>query len=1205
MRTAFFIRPIIIVLILILSIPHSLFAQKQSRKQALRHANHPAQISDDVIADLLAMQPLLPEEDAAETTSEDEAKPPADNAPIKELLEYWTAHNSGISGQPKPSETVQQRLLEAVLNRPEWLQRLMGILPDTPATHDQIYQLLQSEPEEGAYWKITARVYLQHRSQYFRDDLLAEARSDEFDARRGSLPSLAKLDWEAAKPIVEQMLGGTNPDGAALALGVQHEHAVSTGDAAQAESVRAKLKAMVSNRQANPFVRWQALASVMASEWPGQEEWFLNLFADPTLSRIAVAETTAPPATDQETKSVREGVGVERVERVVTDVKTTTTLTATRTIVSGGIPADPGNSLLVSAFQGKYAKWLSKVIPLVGNADRTIHNAAVKFLVEANGNLQENEEKTLAANRQDVARALLPWLTNPLWASVEGRDSFVDKLGYWKLPEAVPGLLTILESESDRDVIAAAVRALMEYKDPRAVGSLKRLLQKETDERQRDPIITAIALCGGYSEEEMAATFEVYARKESTNAGAEAIGLALEGEKTFPLNISIGRVLYESDRIPATEGLAVRLFARAKELRFKEPAVAQKILAGIQFVPLQVAQLNLLERIGEGQVDAEAISFALENRRDWQKSVSEAIYPLLKQGGYAAGIAAVLLGEPGRQTDILEGKDSKAQLALLAAARHVREKLPVNAVAPLLTHPLLAKAAESYLEIENSAAARTLIWAQHPKQAWIVGEGLTTEAQNNGEYGHHRLEKKLQREVLSQNGKLEIYAVLTKFYGAEGEENGNIFVRVRGEEAEINLPNSNGYRRFRALTANELRDLKALTAKPEIEDLGPESFPETDEDGETNGPAYEYLRLSQEGGRRILFDQFRPAPKKDATLHEELAGFFYTLSRTGDFKLRYALEDKLPGLEVLSSSEKQRIMSVAQEGTDICVLVNERNAAQGQRIRELFSYEWRSFAAGQIGSIVSPPAALAESFEAAKTLRSGELLAPVLAPLFGQIMPKQKVAYAAVPFEGEPGIWKLAFGGERIKLREGRYLGVVVTPDEKWLVTTRMTMDAEQHIAPNATPTLVRMNLQSGEEFPVAMPTGTSLWARVFVPARQQVLLSDQSPFAQAPAGKYFLLDPATGKLQAVKGEVRPLLQNAARTLQPTGKPDEVWTSIYDETKRATVIGRYNTATFTFAPALELPELGAQITEFWVDAAAGKIYFVHDGNLLRVALPKP
>jgi len=68
----------------------------------------------------------------------------------------------------------------------------------------------------------------------------------------------------------------------------------------------------------------------------------------------------------------------------------------------------------------------------------------------------------------------------------------------------------------------------------------------------------------------------------------------------------------------------------------------------------------------------------------------------------------------------------KAQLALLAGARYTHDKLPVELVGKLLDSPdrALAKAAESYLEVEDSAEARKLVLARRRGQAYILGAGV-------------------------------------------------------------------------------------------------------------------------------------------------------------------------------------------------------------------------------------------------------------------------------------------------------------------------------------------------------------------------------------------------------------------------------------------------------------------------------------------------
>jgi hypothetical protein len=71
-----------------------------------------------------------------------------------------------------------------------------------------------------------------------------------------------------------------------IAMNLLYEQAMQEGDSARAESYRALLKGIVENRQSDLSARVEVLASLMKTEWSGQEEWFVSLFADPTLGGI-------------------------------------------------------------------------------------------------------------------------------------------------------------------------------------------------------------------------------------------------------------------------------------------------------------------------------------------------------------------------------------------------------------------------------------------------------------------------------------------------------------------------------------------------------------------------------------------------------------------------------------------------------------------------------------------------------------------------------------------------------------------------------------------------------------------------------------------------------------------------------------------------------------------------------------------------------
>src|SRR5262249_838949 len=157
-------------------------------------------------------------------------------------------------------------------------------------------------------------------------------------------------------------------------------------------------------------------------------------------------------------------------------------------------------------------------------------------------------------------------------------------------------------------------------------------------------------------------------------------------------------------------------------------------------------------------------------------------------------------------------------------------------------------------------------------------------------------------------------------------------------------------REVRPLTERESEELMSFTSRQEVEDLGPESY---DEDaGRRN---YEYLRLTKEGGRRIVLEGLRRAPKYP-TLQEELSGLFHRLSRSEELARRYAIEDKIPGVEVLLADKKQGAMMVCGEGSEIRVLIGGEGVQYKRGLAEV-TPEWREFTSGKPGKVIDDPAA--------------------------------------------------------------------------------------------------------------------------------------------------------------------------------------------------------------------------------------------------------
>jgi hypothetical protein len=155
----------------------------------------------------------------------------------------------------------------------------------------------------------------------------------------------------------------------------------------------------------------------------------------------------------------------------------------------------------------------------------------------------------------------------------------------------------------------------------------------------------------------------------------------------------------------------------------------------------------------------------------------------------------------------------------------------------------------------------------------------------------------------------------------------------------------------------------------------------------------------------------------------------------------------------------------------------------------------------------------------------------------------------------------------------------------------------------------VRYNLLTNREFKVPVKTDYGPPAPVaFVAALNKVLIysgyNDGDEDSRA-LGDFFLLDAETGAVQPVKGEVMPLFRQTYRPLQAVASSaDSFWAAQPDPEEAATAFGIYNTRTLSFKTLLTIPRIMFDSMNMWVDERDAKIYFVYEGHLLSLPLPK-
>src|SRR5262245_11220407 len=742
------------------------------------------------VIDQLLRQPPSPLKVDPADALRAEKVPPADDAQIEELVAYWSrrGQDAKSAGPAGPSDIVRERLLSSAERRPWILPKLYNFLPQNTDAHDRLYETLSKDPGEFDYveknnWRTSLYRWLQSNTQYLRDELIeaVDARDNNDSDKLDDIEALAKLDWPTAKPLLEKIVDEGRSVSYPTALSLLYEGVMKGGDASQAEAYREILKGLAVERGSSVRSRRTALESLLKDEWTGQEEWFVSLFGDPNIWRLGPVSENVTLIGDEFRQRGSGNSNMSFIRRFIS--------------ITDPIP-------LSKALSVNPGKWIPVVVGLTGHKEAAVRSAAVSSLAAFLNN-DEAEKK----DREESARALLPWLTNPDWAPVKGRADFIFNLVGIDLPESVPGLLWILDNDKDDYTRGAAIMALTRHCDSRAATALKVFLQSDLNERRQ--IVTSLAKCGAFSDDETASAIEAYDNMASTDEGQVMISEISSGEseKTLPPNVFIGQVLLEGDMSGVTEGSATILFDRLKEA---PPAAAKLILDKIRFLPLNVARIKLVERIGDGSADLNDLMFALWIRETLVDELRVELSELVKKGGYAGGIAAVALVDRDRQVEILKGKDAKAQIALLAGARYVIEKLPIELLKDQIagSDKTLAQAVEDYLVVEGGADARKLILARRPNELKILGDLSCLFAYQSGLGGLMGWEEKLRGEVSSPSGVEEIYALAP---AVPSRRLKGMVIRVRRGNAEISVYDVVGGQNMRLLSGAEFRELKDFT----------------------------------------------------------------------------------------------------------------------------------------------------------------------------------------------------------------------------------------------------------------------------------------------------------------------------------------------------------------------------------------------------------
>jgi hypothetical protein len=945
------------------------------------------------------------------------------------------------------------------------------------------------------------------------------------------------------------------PRATALALSLYYEHAIKEKDLGNEERYRRDLQAIAANRNQPGYARNVAIESLSSTEWSGLDDWYVGLFQDESLLDLSDGEYSMSP--------------------------------------------------FDSLFSSDLEKWIPIMTRLLESKDINVRSVAASCLVT----VHEDEETAKKA-----LTPLLPWLTNPAWINDKSshRISLIQALGSFKIPESVPGLISVVESDDVQSYARGfAANSLALYQDARAVPALKKALTKEKDEASRHRIIKGLLGSNALSEMEQLEALEAYAAKlAAPETRMDVIRYRLPTEEPLPPTLMIGKYLGQSRETPS-ESLINAVLARAEELKSQNSPVADALIEIAQQWQGQQVELDIIRRLWNGSADAATISEALNRKDKMQEGLRTELQGLASVAGAAQGVGAVLLNDPALAQGILNSEDEPAQIALLACSRLSQTALPVEMVGSLLNHKnqLLTQAAETYLLAEDSSEARDLLWQRHPNEAFVTGwrENIMLGVTYDNLV---KSEDQLRAEILKENGPIEILAWVSNF------PNQGVVVRIYSDKAVYTEHEDAARYRERTVPLAEVTALKDFLSVGGFSERGP-----------TFGychhgcPANELLMLTKEKGRRVFhmgsYTEWQPVQDE------------FTKLGTGDgAKMHYKLEEEIKGLEVLYAGELI-VHDVTQQGNEMRIFVerpqtkeetDELQASydvddeddeelQTQLLRRRVElnksrHSWRVFAGDKVGAHSSAPD-FYSIFDETKFV-TGDENEPDWDNYGFMTQPQILAADSIVFAENYAGLWRQFAGSKPVRLgdEEAIYTNPIVTRDGKWVVATKIVDEGEN---PNH---IIRLNLQTGREYRVNMPPADQLVAISFVPVLNKVLVKrakqDYVPVGMKPRGpdkaEHLLIDPATGVTRLVTGEFAPLQHRGSRFLQATEKPDEFWAAISDDKRIQTQIGRYSVKDFSFKPLTTVPQLIFDSMSMWVDAGQKKVYVVYKGQLLRLPL---
>ncbi len=457
-------------------------------------------------------------------------------------------------------------------------------------------------------------------------------------------------------------------------------------------------------------------------------------------------------------------------------------------------------------------------------------------------------------------------------------------------------------------------------------------------------------------------------------------------------------------------------------------------------------------------------------------------------------------------------------------------------------------------------------------------------------------EKQLRETAHAVNGPQEVYALLTQgTWGGIGQR----YLLVYKDRKVLHCDDGNGRTRERDLSNDELGALQTWIATNKIDGLP------TFDEGAADGILYEYFHIDRDGrehhvwmnnpphapiGGAAVFFGGKPAPNRK--LYGQLTERMLKLDQHG-MRVIYPTLKKMPDLRVLHVKEDGEISALSHRDGELFAGVYHSYDKPVEWHRVIESGLAKGFVTTK--NEIDPTINMYErdkGFDVHEGPLNGARLQAEFASMGGR----------------KDGLWVFRREAKPELIADGVFGRPVLCSGGEWIVAAK-TPPAKMWNVPNG---VVRIHLPDKKIFNVDLAPADNFNPVAWIQARSRVLLYRQrDPAPDGNAGpdrpEFYLLDPATGEQEKVRGELRPFFDAGNQQLQATEKPNEFWAAVHsslvDPYLSTTKIGRFDSYNFAFTPVIEFPDMHFESSDFFVDQSTRTVWLAINGDLLRFSLP--